>query len=92
MLDFNFIPDEKSMNARGLNYAGGIESEEFEKAQELKIIEIHLHYYGKFRWISQNVQQKRAMLTPAVAAAIPNLASILKRASAAECGSVAFDD
>jgi hypothetical protein len=92
MLDFSFIPDDKPMHARGLNYAGGIEYEEFVKAQELKLIENHLDYYGKFRWISQNIQQKRAQLTPAVAAAVPNLAGILKQAFAAECGLVAFGD
>ncbi len=80
------------MHAPGLNYAGGIEYEEFIVAQDLKIIESHLDYYGKFRWISQNVQHKWAMLTPAVAAAIPNLASILKQAFAADCGLVAFGD
>jgi hypothetical protein len=68
------------MHAPGLNYAGGIEYEEFEKAQDLGLVEKHLDYYGKFRWISQNVQQKRELLTPAVTAAIPNLASILKQA------------
>ncbi len=80
------------MQARSLAYAGGIEYEEFERAQELKLIENHLDYYGKFRWISQNIQRKRAMLTPSVEAAIPNLASIIKQASAAECGLVAFGD
>ena len=92
MLDFSFIPDEKPMHAPGLNYAGGIEYEEFIEAQRLKIIESYLDYYGKFRWISQNVQQKRAMLTPAVAAALPSLTSILKQAFAAECGLVDFGD
>jgi len=92
MLDFFFIRDEQSANSNQVNYAGGIEYEEFIEAQKLKIIESHLDYYGKFRWISQNVQQKLAMLTPAVAAAIPNLASILKQAFAAEGGLVAFGD
>jgi len=92
MLDFSFIPDEKTMHARGLSYAGGIEYEEFEKARELKIIESHLDYYGKFRWISQNIQQRYAQLTPAIVAAIPNLASILKQAIAAKCGLVVFGD
>jgi len=92
MLAFSFIPDEKPMHALGIDYAGGIEYEEFVKAQELKIIESHLDYYGKFRWISQNVQQKCARLTPTTVAAIPNLASILQQAFAAECGLVAFGD
>ncbi|MDO7883811.1 hypothetical protein [Hymenobacter cheonanensis] len=92
MLDFRFIPDEKPMHARGLGYAGGIEYEEFEEARKLKIIENHLDYYGKFRWISQNIEHKCALLTPAVTAAIPNLASILKQAFAADCGLVAFGD
>jgi len=92
MLDFSFIPDEKPLHVRGLAYAGGIEYEEFIEAQRLKIIESHLDYYGKFRWISQNVVHKRALLTPAVVAAIPNLAAIIKQAFAAECGLVAFGD
>jgi hypothetical protein len=92
MLDFSFIPDEKPMHARNLGYAGGIEEDEFEKAVELKIVEIHLDYYGKFRWGSQQVQQKRAMLTLAVEASIPSLSSIIKQAFAAQCGLVAFGD
>lgn len=92
MLDFFFISDEQSANSNNINYAGGIEYEEFIETQDLKIIESHLDYYGKFRWISQNVQQKRTMLTPAIEAAIPNLASILKQAFAAEGGLVASGD
>lgn len=92
MLDFHFIPDEKPMYARGLNYAGGIEYEEFVKAQEVTFIEIHLDYYGRFRWSSQQVKQKRTLLAPAVAITIPNLASILKQAFAAGYGLVAFGD
>jgi hypothetical protein len=92
MLDFFFIRDDQSSNSNQINAAGGIEYEEFIEAQKLKIIESHLDYYGKFRWISQNVQQKRAMLTPVVTAAIPNLASVLKQAIAGDCGLVAFGD
>ncbi|MGI4883366.1 MAG: hypothetical protein ACRYFR_00205 [Janthinobacterium lividum] len=92
MLDFSFIADEQPMHARNLNYAGGIEWEEFEKAQELKLIENHLDYYGKFRWTSQNVQQKRNMLTPTIESAIPNLVPVLKQAFVAGCGLIAFGD
>jgi hypothetical protein len=92
MLDLSFIPDEKPMHALGLNYAGGIEYEEFVKAQELGLIEIRIDYYGDCRWSSRQIQQKRAMLTPAVETVIPNLASILKQAFAADCGLVAFGD
>ena len=92
MLTFSFILDEQPMHMRNLGYAGGIEYEEFEQAQEIKLIESHLDYYGKFRWISQNIQRKWAMLTPSVEAAIPNLASIIKQAFAGRCGLVAFGD
>jgi hypothetical protein len=92
MLDFSFILDEQSIHARNLAYAGGIEEEEFERGQNLKLIENHLSYYGKFRWSSQQVRQKRALLTPVTEVAIPNLASILKQAFAAEYGLVAFGD
>jgi hypothetical protein len=92
MLDFSFILDEQPIHARNLGYAGGIEEEEFKRAQELKLAENHLDYYGKFRWNSQQVQQKRTMLTPSVEAAIPSLASIIKQAFAGGCGLVAFGD
>ncbi|TVT39099.1 hypothetical protein FNT36_15660 [Hymenobacter setariae] len=92
MLDFSFISDEKPIYTRSLGYAGGIEYEEFERAQEVNLIESHLDYYGKFRWSSQQIQQKRAMLTPVLEAAIPNLASIVKQAFAGGCGLVAFGD
>jgi hypothetical protein len=92
MLDFSFITDEKPMYTSGLSYADGIEYEEFEEARKLKMIENHLDYYGKFRWASQQIKPKHAQLTPAVTATISNLASILKRAFAADCGLVAFGD
>ena len=92
MLDFSFISDEKHMHAFNVKYAGGIECAEFIEAQKLKITESYLDYYSNFRWSNQNIQQKRAMLTPAVVAAIPNLADVLKQAFAAECGLVAFGD
>lgn len=92
ILYFFFIRDDQSSNSKQINAAGGIEYEEFIEAQELKMIESHLDYYGKFRWSNQQVQQKRARLTPAVEAAIPNLAAIIKQAFAAECGLVAFGD
>jgi hypothetical protein len=92
MLSFSFILDEQSMHARNLAYTGGIEEEEFERARELKLVENHLDYYSKFRWNCQQVRQKRALLTPVTEVAIPNLASILRQAFAAECGLVAFGD
>ncbi|WP_460502435.1 hypothetical protein [Hymenobacter agri] len=92
MLDFSFIDDELPMYSRQPSYAGGIEYEEFEIAQELKIIENYLDYYGKFRWSSLQVKQKRAALNPTVSASIPNLASILKQAFAGNYGLVAFGD
>ncbi len=92
MLDFSFVSDEQSMHARSLSYAGGIEEEEFERARKLRLVENHLDYYGKFRWSSQQVQQKRTMLTPVVEAAILNLASILKQAFVANNELVAFGD
>jgi hypothetical protein len=92
MLDFSFIRDEQPKNSSNLNYAGGIRYDEFIKAQESGLIENHLDFYGDFRWSSQLVRDKRGMLTPNVEVAIPNLASILKQAFAAECGLVAFGD
>ncbi|MDO7849747.1 hypothetical protein Q5H92_25515 [Hymenobacter sp. M29] len=92
MLDFSFINDELPIHSRQLSYAGGIEYEEFEKAQELKVIENHLDYYGKFRWSSQQVKQKNNILVPAIISLIPNLASILKQALAGDFGLVAFGD
>jgi hypothetical protein len=42
MLDFFFIHDGHPTSSQQLNAAGSIEYEEFEKAQEVKIIEKHL--------------------------------------------------
>lgn len=92
MLDFNFINDEPHTHSRQSSCAGGIEYEEFEKAQELNIIESHFDYYGIFRWSSQQVKQKSKALTPAVSNAIPNLDSILKQAFTGNFGLVAFGD
>jgi hypothetical protein len=92
MLDFSFITDGQSMRTRGLNRAGGIEWKEFEVAQNLQLIEKHCDYYGDFRWSSQQVRQKQATLTPAIEAAVPHLAAILKQAFVAECGLAAFGD
>ncbi|MCI1187446.1 hypothetical protein MON38_08435 [Hymenobacter sp. DH14] len=92
MLDFSFIDDEQPAHRRELSYAGGIEYEEFEKARELKLVENHLDYYGKFRWSSQQVKQKRVALTPAISAVIPNLATIIKQAFTGNYGLVAYGD
>ncbi|MBO2031823.1 hypothetical protein J4D99_10535 [Siccationidurans ginsengisoli] len=92
MLDFFFIRDEQPRSSDQLSPAGGIAYEEFINSQEASVIDNYLDYYGDFRWSSQLVRQKRALLTPAVEAAIPNLASILKQAFAAECGLIAFGD
>lgn len=92
MLDFSFINDEQPAYRQQLNYAGGIEYEEFEKARELKFVENHLDYYGKFRWTNQQVKQKGAALTPAISDEIPNLATILKQAFAGSYGLVASGD
>ncbi|GAB3636276.1 hypothetical protein GCM10027422_18660 [Hymenobacter arcticus] len=94
MLDFYFIHDAQPncSSPRQLAYAGGIREEEFELAQQLGLIESYADYYGKFRWSSKQVQQKRAMITLAVESTISNLAPILKQAFAAEQGVVAFGD
>jgi hypothetical protein len=75
-----------------LTHTGSIEHEEFTKAQDAKLIEGHLDFYGKFRWSSQQVRQKRMILTPAIEAIVPGLAPILKQAFAGECGLVAIGD
>jgi hypothetical protein len=92
MLDFFLIGDEQSCNSNQMASAGGINLDEFERAQDLKIIEKHVDFYDDFRWASQSVHQKHALLTPAVTGAIPSLASILKQAFAADCGLAAFGD
>jgi hypothetical protein len=92
MIDFSFIKDELPMHSRQISYAGGIEYEEFEIAQKLKIIESHLDYYGKFRWSNYQVKQKKEALTPAISALIPNLATLLNQAFSGNYGLVAFGD
>ena len=50
MLDFYLIGDDQPYNSTVKPvFIGGIEEEEFEKAQAVKVIEGHLDYYGKFR-------------------------------------------
>ena len=92
MLDFSFISDEKPMHTRCLTHAGGIDYEEFIKAQDAQLIESHLDYYGSFRWSSQQVRQKRAMLTISLETEVPNLASIIKQAFAGGSGLVSIGD
>ena len=94
MLDFHTIRDDQATSARGLNLAlvGGIEYEEFIVAQDASVVEPHLDYYGGFRWSSEQVQRKLALLIKLNNKALERLASILKQAQAAECGVVARGD
>ncbi|MEJ7661272.1 MAG: hypothetical protein WKG07_17550 [Hymenobacter sp.] len=75
-----------------MSYASGIGNEEFETAQQAGIIEMHADYWASFGGLVIQFMQKRLLLMPAVGDAIPNLASILKQAFAAECGLAAFGD
>lgn len=92
MLDFFFIRDEQPKGSDQVNSAGGIDYEEFIKAQDLKIIENHLDYYGDFRWKSQAVKHKHALLNPTITIALPHLAAILRQSFAVESGLIAFGD
>ena len=94
MLDFHTIRDDQATSSRGLKLAlvGGIEYEEFVAAQDAGVIEPHLDYYGKFRWSSELVQRKLALLVKLNSKALEPLASVLKQAKAAECGVVARGD
>ena len=92
MLELYFTRDEQPSNNEQIGAAGEIDYEEFDEAQKLEVIESDLDYFDNFRWTSQQVQQKRAMLTPAIGAAIPTLAAILKQAFGTGCALVAFGD
>ncbi len=90
MLEFYFTRNEQPSANEQIGAAGEIDYDEFDEAQKLKIIENGLDYFDIFRWTSQQVQQKRAMLTPTIELAIPNLASILKQAFGTSCALVAY--
>ena len=94
MLDFYFIADNYPAHTspRGLKYAGGIEEQEFEIAQQHGLMEAHADYYGKFRWLGSQVEQKVSKLTTNTLRLNPNLALILRQAKNAGLGLVAFGD
>ena len=93
MLDFYLIPDDDPSNSSTkLKYIGGIEWEEFEEAQATEIIEIHLDYYGKFRWSNELMKRKIIRLKELNRVSLSNLTVILNQANAAECGLVAYGD
>lgn len=94
MLDFYTIRDDQATSARALKLVlvGGIEYEEFTAAQDAGIIEPHLDYYRDFRWSSELVQRKLALLVKLNSKALEPLASVLKQAKAAACGVVARGD
>lgn len=94
MLDFFLIPDTSSARniaSSDLDYLGGIEYEEFELLQELKIIENHLDYYKDFRWTSDQVSSKLKLLAKLSDRKF-RLAEILRKAQSAEVGVIAYGD
>jgi hypothetical protein len=64
MLYFYTIRDDQADSARGLHLhlVGSIDEEEFEAAVAASIIELHLDYYRKFRWLSELVFRKITLL------------------------------
>jgi hypothetical protein len=94
MLDFYCIPDEQPFTGslKYLNYAGGIEWEEFELAQRVGLIEAHADYYGKFRWSSEQVSSKLLLLATCPFRASSALNDVLATAKAAGVGLLALGD
>ena len=94
MLSFYFISDEQSntTSTKQLKYAGGIEEEEFEMAQNAGLIESHADYYGKFRWSGKQVLDKVALLASCPFRANTELNSILAQAKTAGLGLISFCD
>ena len=94
MLDFYFILDEQPNNTPStqLKYAGGIEDEEFEIAQQVGVIEDSADYYGKFRWTSEQVKAKAHLLASCPFRASISLNGILNQAQADGMGLRAFGD
>ena len=94
MLDFHTIRDDQAASAHGLSLVlvGGIEYEEVIAAQEAGVIEPHLDYYGDFRWSSELINRKLALLEKLNNKQFEELVSILKQAKAAESGVIAQGD
>ena len=94
MLDFYTIRDDQATSARGLNLelVGGIEYEEFAAAQDAGVIELHLDYYGDFRWSNELVRRKLTLLAKLNSKVFEHLIPILKQAKTAECGVIARGD
>lgn len=94
MLDFYLIADEQPNNTPlcQLQYAGSIEEEEFEMAQHLGLIESQADYYGKFRWLSEQVGRKLFLLASCPMRNSTALQAILNQAQAAALGLSAQGD
>ena len=95
MLGFATIRDDQAASARGLQLypIGGIEYEEFIAAQDVGVIEPHLDYYGgDFRWSSELVLRKLALLVKLDSKRFEKLIAVLKQAKASESGVIARGD
>ncbi|MGI4832096.1 MAG: hypothetical protein ACRYFK_01405 [Janthinobacterium lividum] len=93
MLDFYFIADEQPNDDSGeqLHYAGSIKIEEFGMAQKSGLIDA-TDYYTDFRWTSQQIEQKIALLAHCPFHASTVLNGMLNEAKAAGLGLVALAD
>lgn len=94
MLDFYFIADEQPATrpASHLQYAGGVEEEEFEMGQKSGLIEATADYYANFRWSSVQVRQKVERLAQCPFHASTVLDRLLNQAQAAGLGLLAISD
>ena len=94
MLSFYFISDEQlnTTSPKQLKYAGGIEGEEFEMAQNAGLIENQADYYGKFRWSGKQVSDKVHLLAGCPFRGKIELNDILVQAKTAGVGLIAFGD
>lgn len=94
MLDFYFIRDEQSdaTPADQLPYAGGMQAEEFEIAQQAGVVESTAEYYGAFRWSSAQVKTKALLLANCPFRDRIALNDLLHQAQAAGVGLRTFGD
>lgn len=94
MLHFYLIKDATPASAHGMlpaDFLGGIDYSEFEQLQDDNIIENHLDFFKDFRWTSEQVATKLAMLTEAKSKEY-RLYDILRRAKEQDCGLIAYCD
>ena len=91
MLDFYLLPDEQAAHASGspLRYAGNVQEEELELAQQAGLLDSKAEFVDECRWDSKQVQSKLALLVSCPFHTRTTLYNILQQAAATDAGLLA---